>query len=144
METVPGRSKYWFIWPTFYTEKDARDIAKAGATACAIVAAISAFSTHGGGRENAEIEALLYILVFGTFGYFTLKLNRVVATLSFLLFAADKVYTIIVTAQAGKAPVIGIFILLYLFHAMRAAYWYHGGRNAPKPEAETPESPRLS
>lgn len=138
MEPVPGRSKYWFIWPTFYTEKDARDIAKAGATACALVAAISAFSTYVGGRENAEIEALLLILVYGTFGYFTLKLNRVVSTLSFLLFVADKVYTVIVTAQAGKAPVIGIFILLYLFHAMRAAYWYHGERKIPQTDIATP------
>lgn len=141
METAPGRPKYWYIWPTFYTEKDARDVAKVGATACAVVAAINAFSAYANGRETAAIEALFFILLFGTFGYFTLKLNRVMSTLSFLVLAADKVITLIVNAQAGKTPVVGIFMLLFLFNAMRAAYWYHEERKNPQTDIATPITP---
>lgn len=134
METVPGRPKYFYFWPTFNTEKDARDIAIVATMCLAISAAYNAFSTYWKGGEDAAIAALIIILVFGTLGYFTFKLNRVMSTLSFLVFIADKVYTIIKTVQVGKSPVVSLIFLLFIFHAVRAAFWYHGKRKTLRSE----------
>lgn len=40
-KNTANRTKYWWLWPDFYDEEDARDAAKMGVIACGLIAAVT-------------------------------------------------------------------------------------------------------
>jgi len=120
-----GRSKHWWLWPDFNEEKDARDAAKMGVTACGLIAAVTGVTFYYRYMQDGEISQLLggmvVLILYSIFGFGILKMSRIAVTLAMLLFIAEKGYTYLVEHKP-----LGIAILLawYLVQSARAIYWF--------------------
>lgn len=133
--SVVQRSKYWWLYPTFSNEKDARDGAKMGVVASGLIAIVTGvlfwylYTTDGDifGLVGGLIVSLIWcILSYGIF-----KMSRVASSVALLFFLADKVYTVRIQ---GKSLGIASILVLYLINANRAIYWFK--RNIDVKEAE--------
>jgi hypothetical protein len=128
------RSKYWWLWPEFLDEKDARDAAKMGVTACGLIAIISGlafvYRYFDSGEIGQAITGVIMVTLYSVLGYGIFKMSGIASSIALVLFGADKLYSF---AVDNKALGIGILLIWYLVQANRAIYWF---RNAKKNEAQ--------
>jgi predicted RNA-binding Zn-ribbon protein involved in translation (DUF1610 family) len=124
-----SRSKYWWLWPNFYSEKDARDGAKMGVLASGLIAVMTgaAFSyRYVTDNDVFGLAGGLFVsLVWCVLSYGFFRMSRVASLTALLLFVADKAYTV---GIEGKSLGIASILVLYLVNANRAIYWFKGKR----------------
>ena len=119
------RSKYWWLWPNFYSEKDARDGAKMGVIASGLIAAVTGvvfvYRYASDGDVFGLVGGLVVSVVWCFLGYGMFRMSRVSALIALLLFLADKLYTV---GIEGKPLGIATILVLYLANANRAIFWF--------------------
>jgi hypothetical protein len=103
-----------------------------GVTACGLIAAVTAVTFYlryyGDGDVSHLISGLAVVVVYSTFAYGILRMSRAAASGALLLFAADKVYSFVVS---GASLGIALFLAWYLIQANRAVYWFHKEADRP-------------
>ncbi len=129
------RSKYWWVWPEFIDEKDARDAAKLGVTTCGFIAIVTGlvFIYHyfAEGDISQAITAVVMVTLYSALGYGIFKMSRFASSVALILFGVDKLYSLVVENKSGNY-VLAILFIWYLVQANRAIYWF---KSAKKKEA---------
>jgi hypothetical protein len=130
-----GRSKYWWLWPNFNSEKDARDGAKMGVLAAGLIAAVTGvvflYRYNSDGDAYGLIGGLIVSIVWCFLGYGMFKMSRIAATAALFIFLADKLYTLV---DQDKSLGIATILILYLINANRAIYWLKGKHQTEEPK----------
>jgi hypothetical protein len=126
-QSTANRTKYWWLWPDFYQEKDARDAAKMGIIACSLIAAITGltftYRYYIDGDTYQLLGGMFFFIVYCILGYGILKMSRAACSGALILFLAEKFYTF---GIQGKSLGIAPLLAWYLFQANRAVYWFRG------------------
>jgi hypothetical protein len=129
------RTKYWWLWPDFYVEKDARDAAMMGIIACSLIAVVTGFTFiyryYVGGDVDQLMGGVLVFVIYCVLGYGIFKMSRMAASAALILFLAEKIYTI---GIQGKSLGIAPLLAWYLFQATRGVYWFKAKTTKPKVE----------
>ena len=137
-QSTATRTKYWWLWPDFYVEKDARDAAMMGVIACSLIAVVTGFTFiyryYVGGDVNQLLGGMLVFIINCVLGYGIFKMSRAAASTALILFLAEKIYTI---GIQGKSLGIAPLLAWYLFQANRAVYWFRAENI--KPQIELPK-----
>ncbi len=119
------RSRYWWIWPEFIDEKDARDGAQMGVIACGFIAIVNGFTFvyrfYSSGDSSQAISAIFMVTIFSALGYGIFKMSFIASSAALVLTGADKLYSFVVN---NKSIGIGILLIWYLLQANRAIYWF--------------------
>jgi hypothetical protein len=119
------RSKHWWLWPDFYDEKDARDAAKMGIIACAIIAvttgAVFTYRYSITGDIEQLFGGLFMFIIYCALGYGIFKMSRAASSIALILFLFEKVYSFLFQ---GTNLGLAILLLWFLFQANRATYWF--------------------
>ncbi len=138
-QSTPHRPKYWWIWPDFYIEKDARDAAKFGVTACMFIAGatglFSIIEYFSSSNDNISILVIgtVTVLVYSVLGYGILKMSRIAASIALVFFLIEAIYKVIDSGKVGMAPLL----VWYLIQSNRAVYWFK--EKSKEPRFETPK-----
>jgi hypothetical protein len=127
----PERGRFWYLWPIFLTEKDARDVAKFALSICIISAVVFGIKYYynflsANAGEEAFTEAftgILAVLMYSLLGYFIFKMSRIASVSMLLLYSADKIYGYLEFNDTNIG--IGIIFMWYLLQSVRATFWYH-------------------
>ena len=137
-QIIKHRPKYWWLWPDFYEEKDARDGAMMGVIACSLVAVVTGFTCiyryYIGGDFYQLPGGMVVFVIYCVLGYGIFKMSRTASSVALILFLTEKIYTI---GVQGKSLGIAPLLAWYLFQANRATYWF---RAATKPKVDPPNS----
>lgn len=133
-----NRTKYWWLWPDFYEEKDARDAALMGVIACSLIAVVTGFTFvyryYTDGDAYRLLGGMIIFIVYCALGNGILKMSRPACSTALILFLAEKIYTF---GIQGKSLGIAPLLAWYLFQANRAVYWSKG--KSTKPIVESPK-----
>lgn len=137
-QEIRTRSKYWWFWPVFHSDKDALDTAKLGVAACLIIAAISggffAYNHSKDGDIFGIVGGILIAFVWCFLSYGVYRMSRVASAVALILFIADKVYSI---GLEGRAfGILALLFALYLLNAVRATYWFYAKEELKKSTAK--------
>ena len=131
------RPKYWWIWPDFYIEKDARDAAKIGVIACMWIAASTGIlfiiKYFEGGDIGIIISGIVIVFIYSLLGYGILKMSRIAASIALILFLIETIYKVVDSGKVGMAPLL----VWYLIQSNRAVYWFK--EESKEPKFETPK-----
>ena len=126
-QDAQSRSKYWWLWPIFHNEKDARDTAKTGVVACLVIAAISggliAYNHSADGDVFGLVGGILIAFVWCFLSYGVYRMSRIASVASLILYAGDRVYAI--GFEGRRFGVLALLSALYLLNAVRATYWFN-------------------
>ncbi len=127
-----NRQIYWWIWPDFYSEKDARDMSKAGVFCCAWMAALIGISGiinySGNGNTGLLIFGIVDVFIYSLLGYGILKMSRVAVSAALIYFIVEIIWSFIERGKIGLAPIF----TWYFIQSNRAIYWYRGGMVKPE------------
>jgi hypothetical protein len=127
MQNNPPASKKttnWF-WPPVDSLDAAKEAAKQGAIAAALVAGITAIVAILSlfGLEITSLWALVDAALFALIAFGIYKLSRVAAVLGLLLYLWEQISQILIT---GKTNIILVVLFtLYFIHAIRGTFAYH-------------------
>jgi len=110
------RTKYWWLWPDFYVEKDARDAAMMGIIACSLIAVVTGFTFiyryYVGGDVDQLMGGVLVFVIYCVLGYGIFKMSRTSASTALILFLAEKIYTFGIRGRSlGIAPLLAWYLL---------------------------------
>lgn len=129
VKNTANRTKYWWLWPDFYDEEDARDAAKMGVIACGLIAAVTGlifvYRYYKGGDIYQLIGGVMIFIVYSVLGYGIFRMSRVACATALALFVAEKIYS---SAFQGKSLGIAIILVWYLIQASRAVFWFRRKR----------------
>lgn len=96
-QSTVSRTKYWWIWPDFYEEKDAHDAAKMGVAACSLSAVVTGLTSIYRYYIDGDVYQLMggisvsIILCVLSYGIF--KMSLAASLTALILFLAEKIYT---------------------------------------------------
>jgi hypothetical protein len=142
--STTNRTKYWWLWPDFYEEKDARDAAMMGVIACSVIAVMTGlifiYRYYRAGDVYHLVGAMVVFIIYCVLGYGIFKMSRAASSTALILFLAEKIYTF---AIQGKSLGIAPLLAWYLFQANRGVYWFRGGATKPKIEPPKPAHQRM-
>ena len=97
-QIIKHRPKYWWLWPDFYEEKDARDGAMMGVIACSLVAVVTGFTCiyryYIGGDFYQLPGGMVVFVIYCVLGYGIFKMSRTASSVALILFLTEKIYTI--------------------------------------------------
>ena len=125
-QEAQGRSKFWWLWPVFHNEKDARDTAKAGVVTCLFIAAVSggmiAYKSGIDSDVFGIVGGILVAFIWCFLSYGIYRMSRLASLAALILFVGDRVYAIGIGGR--RFVVLVLFFALYLLNAVRATYWF--------------------
>ena len=132
---VPQRKKSNWWWPEVGTLEQARAEAMGGvAVACIIAAVTSGFALYAAFQEpvlNITVWSFVDAFLFGAIAIGLWRLSRVAAVAGLLLYLFEQGYQ---WATIGpKAPVMAVFFILFLVHAVRGTFSHHNLRKLVTP-----------
>lgn len=125
-----GRSRFWWLWPEFNSEKDARDIVKMGLGFVVLATAFTGGYAILKYFQSNEVENMItgsiIVIIFSVLGYGIFRMSRVAATLALILIVGNWVFDIASGEKTSGAP----FVFMWaLFQTNRAIYWFNGEKN---------------
>lgn len=132
-----SRGRYWWVWPDFTSEKDARDGSYMGVVAAAWIALSTAGLSFYRYYANVNSDSsdlfggLIFALVWFVLGYGIFRMSRIAATIGLIIYVGDRGYYVLSSAMSGGHSsniALGVFFFLYLLNANRAIYWHHQKR----------------
>ena len=78
--STTNRTKYWWLWPDFYEEKDARDAAMMGVIACSVIAVmmglIFIYRYYRAGDVYHLVGGMVVFIIYCVLGYGIFKMSR--------------------------------------------------------------------
>lgn len=114
------REKYWWVWPKFIEEKDARDVAMWGLIACVLIAVV------GGAVSDQAITAVVTVTLYLALGYGIFKMSKFASSVALVLYGTTVLYSVVVE---HKFPgMLTILVIWYLVQANRATYWFKSAK----------------
>ena len=132
-QSTSKRTKYWWVWPDFYDAKDARDGAKMGVIACALIAVVTGltfiYRYYMGGSIDQLLGGMIVFIIYSALGYGIFRMSRISSSIALILFLIEKIYSFTVE---GKQLGIAILLGWYLVQATRAVYWFRRKENREK------------
>ncbi len=127
--------RFWWVWPSFSSERDARNGSIMGVMAVGLIVlvtvAVASYQYSADGDVYRFGGGLLESLVWCVLGYGIHRMSRVAAVIGLILFVADKGYALLQGQSLGIATILG----LYLINGTRAVFWFRG---QGKKEASVP------
>jgi hypothetical protein len=125
-QRAANRPRYWWLWPSFQTKKDARDAAKMGVLACSWVAIGTGLTL--GYRYYTDHDALQIIgglidfFIICVLGYGILRMSRVASSVALGFFLVELIHKFLQEKSLGT----GALLAWCLFQSNRAIYWFKG------------------
>ena len=139
MQTNPSANKNPLsaFWPAVDTLEAAKNTAKQGGIAAAIVAVITAVFAILSlfGVELVSIWALVDAGLFALIAFGVFKMSRVAAVLGLLIYLWGQINQMLATGKINS--ILFILFVLYFIHGIRGTFAYHKLKNqAPEPVIE--------
>ncbi len=126
------KKKANFWWPDVSTLEQARSAAMGGAAVAGIVAAVTlAFTLYAIYKKpvlNITAWSFVDVVLFVLVAIGIWRLSRTAAVAGLALYIVEQGYQLI--SIGPKNPVMAIFFILFLVHAIRGTFSYHRLENA--------------
>jgi hypothetical protein len=125
-QEAQGRSKFWWLWPIFRNERDARDVAKSGVATCLFIGAVSsatiAYKYGADSNVFGIVGGIFIAFIWCLLSYGIYRMSCLASLAALILLVADRICAIAI--GSGRFAVFTLFLAIYLLNAVRATYWF--------------------